>query len=80
MARPGKYSPEVRDRAVRMVARAWSGASVAVVRDHLDRQQVRLHGGDVAEVGSPGRARQRSAWRSNNGRAAAVQGTGTGEP
>ena len=38
MPRPSKYSPELRERAVRMVFE-----SVPVGRDAIDRRETRLH-------------------------------------
>ena len=39
MARPSKYSPEVRERAVRMVREHGARASVAVGGDRVDRRR-----------------------------------------
>ena len=52
-----RFSPEVRERAVRMVLRAPRRARLAVGGDRVDRGQDRLHGGDAAQLGAPGRAR-----------------------
>ena len=51
MARPSRFSPEVRERAVRMVFEHRPNPRVAVGGDHLDRLEDRVHGGDVAPAG-----------------------------
>ena len=51
MARPSRFSPEVRERAVRMVLEHAGRARVAVGGDHVDRREDRVHGGDAAAAG-----------------------------
>ena len=58
-----KFSPEVRERAVRMVLEHRGRARLAVGGDRLDRGEDRLHGGDAANVGAAGRARPGPAAR-----------------
>lgn len=57
-----KFSPEVRERAVRMVGE-HPRSRLGMESDHLDCQQVRFHGGDVALLvpgrGVRGRPRRR---------------------
>ena len=57
MGRPSRFSPEVRERAVRMVeehreAHASEWAALAAVGG----AEARLHGGDAADVGAAGAA------------------------
>ena len=63
MRKSPKFSPEVQERAVRMVFRRQGPVPVAMGGDRVDRRQDRLHGRDAAQVGAPGRARQRRAAR-----------------
>ena len=46
-----KFSPEVRDRAVRMVLDHEAGAPLAVGGDGIDRGEDRLHAADAATSG-----------------------------
>ena len=78
MGRPNRYSPEVRERAVRMVFEHAEGVRLPVEGDGLDRVEDRLYGRDVAEVGPAGRARYEAARRADHGREAADEGTGAG--
>ncbi len=57
MARPRKYSPEVRERAIRMVRE--HGPEHPSVGGHVDREQVRLYG-ETPELGATPSATQRS--------------------
>ena len=73
MARPSRFSPEVRERAVRMVFEHAQDARVAVGGDHLDRREDRVRGRDAAQLGAAGRAGRRPAARADDGRAGAAQ-------
>ena len=59
MGRPSKHSPEVRERAVRMVFDHAARASVAVGGDSVGRREARDSHGIVAPLGAPGGARCR---------------------
>ena len=89
MGRPIMYSPEVRERAVRLVSvnrpgkpgtvhRASGGAPLGVGGDLFDRGEVRLFVGDAAQVGPPGRAGPGSAGRVEFIGAGAAQSLGAG--
>ena len=51
-----RYSPEVRERAVRLVQAHTPGARVAVGRNPVDCPESWVHGGDAAAVGAAGGA------------------------
>jgi hypothetical protein len=71
MTRTSRYSPEVRERAVRMVleqereySSQWPACS-RQVSDRLDCREDWLHCGNATEVGASDRDRHGSTWRSN---------------
>ena len=74
-----RYSPEVRERAVRMVREHQASTRRSGRRSRRWRQD-RLHGGDAAQVGAAGRARPGAAAGLTTRRARADQGAGTREP
>jgi len=53
MARPTRFAPEVRERAIRMVLEHQGASRFAVDGDRIDRGEEGLLGGDLAEVGPP---------------------------
>jgi hypothetical protein len=55
MNKSTRYSPEVRERAVRMVLE-HQGGRIAVGRHWLDRREDWVYGADLAQLGRPGRA------------------------
>ena len=63
MGRPSKHSPEVRERAVRMVLRPDLRASIAVGDDSVGRRETRDPHGIVAPLGAPSRAGYRPPSR-----------------
>ena len=74
MRKSPKFSPEVMDRAVRMVFDAKDQYPSQWAAIEIDRRQDRLHSRDAAQVGAPGRARQRRTARPDHRRTAAHQG------
>ena len=66
MARPSKHSPELRERAVRMVFDHTDEhpSQWAVIRS--GGRETRLHDRNAASVGPPGGARSRRAARSDD--------------
>ena len=56
MKKQPKFSPEVIERAVRMVSEAGQPVRIAVGSHHVDCGQDRLYAGDVAALGTPARA------------------------
>ena len=75
MNRSKRYSPEVRERAVRTP----EGVPVAVGRDGVDRDQDRGHAGDATHVGETKCDRHRSAGWNDVGGSGSTQGVATGE-
>ena len=69
MTKTTRYSPEVRERAVRLVQEHAAGAPLAVGGDHVDRREDRLYGGDAPPLGASGRAGCGPAARADDGRA-----------
>ena len=53
MKKSTRFSPEVRERAVRMVVEVTGQHDSQWAADRLDRSQDWLHGRDAAWVGSP---------------------------
>jgi hypothetical protein len=51
MARPSRYSPEVRERTVRMVLEHQGRARTAMVDDPACSGEARLHAGDAVSLG-----------------------------
>ena len=62
-----KFSPEVRERAVRMVLDHRSEHPSRVGSDRVDRGQDRLHGTNAQRVDEEGRRRQRAQARPDDG-------------
>jgi hypothetical protein len=56
MARPSRFSPEVRERAVLMVFEHAQDHASQFLGDDLDRREDRVFGRDVAELGAADRA------------------------
>jgi transposase-like protein len=56
MVRSSRFSPEVRDRAVRMVLEQQEKHESQWSAITFDRREDRLYRGDAPEVGAPGRA------------------------
>ena len=52
MTRRSRYSPEVKERAVRMVFDQLVSAQISVVSDLIDRVEDWLHGGNATHVGA----------------------------
>ena len=51
MNKAKRYSPEVRERAVRLLFEHGEGVPVAMGRDGVDCDQDRVHAGDATHVG-----------------------------
>ena len=56
MGRPSRFSPEVRERAVRMVEEHREAHASAWAVLQVGGAEARLHGGDAAAVGAAGAA------------------------
>ena len=56
MGRPSRFSPEVRERAVRMVEEYREAHASECGGAAVGGAEARLHGGDAAEVGAAGAA------------------------
>lgn len=65
--RKSKFSPEVRERAMRIVFDAKRPIAVAVGGDRVDCHQDRLHAGDPAALGAPRQTLHRRARRADHG-------------
>ena len=75
-----KYSREVRERAVRLVIEHQGEHESEMGGDRFDSEQDWLHGRDLAQMGAPGRARSRAAWRFDQYGAGKGQRAGAGKP
>ena len=80
MTKPNRYSPEVRQRAVRMVLDHEREYSPQWAHDPLDRGEDWLCGVDSSELGPAGRAEPRDSSRSDDQGPAAREGVGEREP
>jgi hypothetical protein len=69
MNKPKRYSPEVRERAVRMVFEHEREHGVAVGGDHIDLGEDRVLGRGAQELGPAGGARRGASAASVDGRA-----------
>jgi transposase-like protein len=72
MARPSRFSPEVRERAVRMVVEhaqdhLSQGAAITSIAEKVDRREDRVRGRDAPSLGAAGRAGQWPAARPDDG-------------
>ena len=74
MPRNTRYSPEVRERAVRMVARASGRVPLGVGGLHLDRRQARHDARDAPDLGPPGPGRRGPSARAHHRRAPEAEG------
>ena len=53
MSKSNQYSPEVRERAVRLVFEHEKEYKLAVVSDVFDRVEDRVYAGDAPQLGAP---------------------------
>ena len=77
MNKSTRYSPEVRERAIRLVFEHQGGARLAVGGAQFNSEQDCLHTGDLAQVGASRRVRPRLAGRDDELRPRAAQSVAT---
>ena len=78
MNRSKRYSPEVRERAVRLLFEHEKAYRSRWAADGVDRDQDRVHAGDATHVGETKCDRHRSAGWNDVGGSGSTQGVATG--